>query len=294
MLAAEPPDLLVAYPVVGARKLERLMTVAEQTKVTVSLDNLEAAGQLSDAAKRAGLEINVLAEADVGMGRIGVQPGEPLLNLARALERLPGLRLVGVMFYGGHIPTLDGDGDKVFEKLATVVGGIVEDFKRVGLPLEIVSGGSTPTLFHSHRIEGMNEIRPGTYIFNDRNTSACRMCEPGDCAVSILTTVVSTSRRNGMIIDGGSKTFSFDRLAGGLDSNYGRITEASEAQFVNMNEEHGYVDLGAATGRFKVGERVHVIPNHVCASVNLHEWVYGVRGQQVEEVWKVEGRGKLQ
>ncbi|MEJ7607748.1 MAG: hypothetical protein WKF37_16110 [Bryobacteraceae bacterium] len=110
------------------------------------------------------------------------------------------------------------------------------------------------------------------------------------CA-SILCTVVSTAVKGQVILDGGSKTFSSDRSSG---SGFGYIMEASEAEFAKMNEEHGYVALGDSSRRWTIGEKVRVIPNHVCVAVNLHERVYGIRGNEVEEIWEVAGRGKLQ
>jgi D-serine deaminase-like pyridoxal phosphate-dependent protein len=148
-------------------------------------------------------------------------------------------------------------------------------------------------LFHSHRIQAWNEIRPGTYIFNDKNTAALGACSFDDCAASILTTVVSTSVKGQMIVDGGSKTFSSDRLLTG-EPGFGYLVEAPGAVFTKMNEEHGYVDIRRAEREFQVGDRAHIIPNHICAAVNLHETIYGVRGDQVEECWRVEARGKLQ
>jgi D-serine deaminase-like pyridoxal phosphate-dependent protein len=140
----------------------------------------------------------------------------------------------------------------------------------------------------------VNEIRPGTYVYNDVNTVRSGGCTWDDCAVSILTTVVSTARKGHMIVDGGSKTFSSDRLVGSAESSFGRVVEAPECVFHNMNEEHGYVDIRRAGREFSVGDRVRIIPNHVCVAVNLHEQVYGVRNGNVELTWKVEGRGKLQ
>jgi D-serine deaminase-like pyridoxal phosphate-dependent protein len=294
MLAAEPPDLLVAYPVVGERKLRRLMEVARRTQLTVALDSREAACQLSAAAVAAGLEVNVLAEMDAGMGRVGVAPGSPLVELGQQIDSLPGLRLKGITFYPGHIRGNDEAGRRLLRELSERVTAAVDDFRRAGLATEIVSGGSTPTLFHSHEVAGVNEIRPGTYIFNDRNTVACGACERSDCAVTILVTVVSTARRNGMIIDGGSKTFSSDLLLPAGEKTFGEIVEAPGASFFQMNEEHGYVDLGDTGARFRVGDQVRVIPNHVCAAMNLHDTVYGVRGDSVKQIWRVEGRGKLQ
>ncbi|MGH9674922.1 MAG: D-TA family PLP-dependent enzyme, partial [Bryobacteraceae bacterium] len=147
----------------------------------------------------------------------------------------------------------------------------------------------------SHRVAGMNEIRPGTYIFNDRNTWTMGACELEDCAASIVTTIVST-RPGHVIIDGGSKTFSSDRLASTGEATFGYLREAPEAVFYRMNEEHGYVDLRntGEDGAFQPGDRVRIIPNHICVAMNLHEQVYGICGDEVVETWKVDGRGKLQ
>jgi len=292
MLAAEPPDLLVAFPLIGRAKLDRLMAVARRTRVTVSLDSLCAAQQLSAAAQAASLTIGVLAETDVGLGRVGVTPGSELLDLARAMQRLPNLIFEGIAFYPGHIRDNGPEGLEALANLRSAIGSILDDFHRAGIPVAIVSGGSTPALFHSHELPGLNEIRPGTYVYNDRNTVASGACAPGDCAASLLVTVVSTARPGQIIIDGGSKTFSSDRHA--TEATFGHIVEAPAAQFHKMNEEHGYVDVTRAGRKFDIGERLHVIPNHICVAVNLHERIYGIRNEEVEEIWEVPGRGKLQ
>src|SRR5216684_1624590 len=235
MLGANPPDLLIAYPVIGRSKLARLMQVAKKTRLTVALDSISAARQLSEAAREAQVEVNVLAEVDAGLNRVGVSPGPELIALARGIQRLPNLKLDGI------------------------------DFR-------IVSGGSTPSLFHSHEVRGVNEIRPGTYVYNDVNTVASGACTFDDCAASVLVTVVSTARPGQIIVDGGSKTFSSDTAA--PPSVHGRVMEAPECAFYRLNEEHGYVDITRAGRAFEVGERLRVIPSHVCVAVNLHEYVY--------------------
>ncbi|MDP3000661.1 MAG: alanine racemase [Bryobacterales bacterium] len=294
MVTSGTPDLLVAYPVIGRRKLERLMQVARAARVTVALDSVAAARQLSDAAREAQAAIGVLAEVDAGMGRVGVAPGEELLQLIRNLERLPHLSFEGIEFYPGHIRGGDDGGRKEIDRLGAVVGEMLAGLRRAGIEARIVGGGSTPTLFHSHLVAGMNEIRPGTYIFNDKNTVVAGACAYDDCAASIHVTVVSIARPGQIIIDGGSKTFSSDRLGGAGEATFGRLVEAPDAVFVKLNEEHGYVDVRRAGRDFAVGDRLRVIPNHICVAMNLHEQVYGFRGETVEQVWKVEGRGKLQ
>lgn len=294
MLESGAPDLLVNYPVIGRSKLKRLAEVARRARVTVALDSAVAAQQLSDAAIEAGVSFGALVEVDLGLGRVGVTPGKELLDLAQTIERLPGLTLEGFTFYPGHIKRLAEEGQQEkFRELGQAVQSIVEDLRKAGMEARVVSGGSTPTLYHSHEIPGLNEIRPGTYVYNDVNTVLSGACGWEDCAVSILTTVVSTAKKGQMIVDGGSKTFSSDRTSAPKLS-FGRVTEAPECVFHNLMEEHGFVDITAATRKFSVGDRVRIIPNHVCVAVNLHEKVYGIRGDRLEQTWSVEGRGKLQ
>jgi D-serine deaminase-like pyridoxal phosphate-dependent protein len=292
MLAAGPADLLVAYPVIGRRKLERLMGVAARTDVTVSLDSDEAARELSAAASAAGRRVGVLVEIDVGLRRVGVDPHTGLIPLAHSVSQLPGLDFRGVAFYPGHIKATGEEAAGQLKALDTLLEETLGRLRAAGLEATVVSGGSTPTLFQSHCVRGMNEIRPGTYIFNDRNTWLSGACSFEDCAATILVTVVSTAVPGRMIVDGGSKTFSSDRCVAG--EGFGHLLEAPEAFFERMNEEHGFFDVGQSDRSWRTGERVRVLPNHVCVAMNLHEQVYGIRGEEVVEVWKVEGRGKLQ
>ncbi|HLY20774.1 MAG TPA: alanine racemase [Bryobacteraceae bacterium] len=293
MLDAAPPDLLVAYPVIGGSKLARLMDVARRARVTVSLDSLFAARHLSEAAAAAGVTIGVLAETDVGLGRVGVTPGPGLLGLARAIQALPSLSFEGIAFYPGHLRDNGPQSLQALAALGALLESILGDFRRAGIPVGIVSGGSTPSLYHSHELPGLNEIRPGTYVYNDWNTVLSGACTLDDCAAALLVTVVSTARPGQIIVDGGSKTFSSDRSATPGEPTFGHVREAPQAVFHKMNEEHGYVDVRQCDRPFEIGERLRIVPNHVCVAVNLHERVYGIRGEEVEDVWEVAARGKL-
>src|SRR5260370_38935912 len=105
----------------GGTKLRRWREVSRHTQVTVALDSLCAAHQLSDAAQKAQVEIGVLAEADVGLGRVGVTPGPKLVDLAQGIERLAGLRFQGIAFYPGHIKVLDEEGLRALDRLSETV-----------------------------------------------------------------------------------------------------------------------------------------------------------------------------
>ena len=285
MLASGTEDLLIAFPIFGAEKMRRLVEVAKKTRVTVSVDSVEAARPIAEAAAAAGITIGVLAEVDAGLHRVGVQP-ELFVSLLRGLAPLKGIELRGMAFYPGHIKNQDPG---ALAALSTLIQGLVAEAAAAGFALPVVSGGTTPTMWHSHEVAGMNEIRPGTYIFNDRNVVLSGACTLENCAATIIATVVSTSVPGQFVIDGGSKTFSSDRA---IVDGFGLFLDAPDALFEKMNEEHGYVKH--AGHQRKVGERVRVLPNHICVAVNLHERIYGVRGDQVVESWTVDGRGKLQ
>jgi D-serine deaminase-like pyridoxal phosphate-dependent protein len=291
MMKAEPAEILVAYPVLGPAKTKRLAQLAGQTRVSVSIDSIAVARAISVAAAEAGVEIGVLLEIDAGLHRVGVTTGEALRQLALEVTNLKGLRFEGLAFYPGHIKHMDPVASVLLSAVERSLQIAICTLSRLGLKPDVVSGGSTPALYFSHALPSMNEIRPGTYIFNDRNTVYAGACGWADCAASILTTVASTSVPNRVILDAGSKTFSSDRT---VEPGFGIIVEAPDACFEKMNEEHGFVDTQRCSKNWRVGEKVRVIPNHICVAMNLQERVYGVRGEEVVEVWEVEARGKLQ
>jgi D-serine deaminase-like pyridoxal phosphate-dependent protein len=291
MMRADPHSLLVAYPVLGDRKLERLARLAQNAEITVAVDSEVAVQQLAQAAEFYETPIQVYIEIDMGLGRMGVSSVDDAVALGKIVARHRSIELVGLTFYPGHVKqTREAEEQTIL--LSQRLHRFLQGFSMAGLPVRIVSGGSTPLLYHSHLVEGLNEIRPGTYIFNDRNTVMGGACGWADCAASILATVVSTAKPGQVIIDGGSKTFSSDRLSTGDDAYFGRVVGYDLARFHKMNEEHGFVEI--ADHALQVGDRLRVIPNHVCVAVNLHEYVYGIRGDEVIEMWRVEGRGKLQ
>ena len=292
MQRAQPRDLLVAYPILGESKLKRLAKVAAEIPVTVALDSIEAARQLSEAAQKASVQFGVLLEIDAGLGRVGVRPSD-LRDLAMEVRTLPNLQIAGFSFYAGHLKPDQNEYQQSLEQLGATIRKTAEELERAGIHVAIVSGGSTPTLFDSHRVAGLNEIRPGTYIFNDKNTVASGGCSLEDCAAFLLMTVVSTAKHGQVIVDGGSKTLSSDLLAGSSEPSFGYVVDAPQAVVRRLNEEHGYVDMSAADRTFSIGDRLRVIPNHICVAMNLEEQVYGFRGDTVEEIWTVEGRGKI-
>ncbi len=288
MLAANPKELLVAFPTLGAAKMARLKEVARHTELTVALDSFEAAKALSEAEVPA----RILVEFDAGLGRVGIQPDE-LLDMINAIRKLPHIQYDGISFYPGHIKDLGEEGHGMIEALNVLLNQTVDDLKKAGRPPRIVSGGSTPTMFQSHRLEAMNEIRPGTYIFNDRNTVAGKACTLDQCAATIITTVISTAHKGQVLIDGGSKTFSSDRLLNDPGVTFGKVLNAPGAVFHKMNEEHGFIDITDCERTFRIGDKLQILMNHVCVAMNLQEQAISYRNGIVENSWPIAARGKL-
>ena len=293
MINAGLNDLLIAYPILGPIKTQRLARLAERAKITVSLDSAEAARGISAAMSARGSNVGILVEIDAGFARCGVANETEALKLAQTVSSLPGLDFQGLMFFPGHFGVEPEERAVLRAQVNELLDRCVEAFAKAGVPIAVVSGGSTPSRYESDLFHGVNEVRPGTYIFNDRNTVGVSAASLDECALSVLVTVVSTSVSGHAVIDGGSKTFSSDRYQAEHGRGFGLIKEDPAAEIERFSEEHGHINVSQSARRYTVGERLMVIPNHVCSTVNLHDEIYGVRGEQVETVWKVAARGKV-
>jgi D-serine deaminase-like pyridoxal phosphate-dependent protein len=284
-------DILLAYPPIGEARLRRLTRVGDSLRLSVMLDSSIAVEGLAHAAERAEQDIDVLVEFDVGMHRVGVQHASDAVALARQIEASPRLRYAGIGFYPGHIRQHVSDQDEALTALNETVGTAIAELERVGLAPRVVSGGSTPTVWQSHRIHGLTEIRPGTYVFNDRTTAEIGACDWHDCALTVLATVVSTSVPNQAVIDAGSKALGREPLRGN-GGGFGVIVGQPDVVVGAMSEEHGLLDLAGTAWRPTVGDLVRIIPNHACIVVHLNDRVIGVRGDAVMTRWPVAARGR--
>jgi D-serine deaminase-like pyridoxal phosphate-dependent protein len=299
MAAAGIEDIYIAYPVIGDLKQERLARVAAQTSVAVSVDSEEGLDALAGTAQREGCEFRIRVEMNSGFNRSGVPTPEAAVDLAKRAATSPGLKFEGIMVFPGHVWRNRERWIDVAKEEGELVMRTLDLMKQAGLDVAVASGGSTPTAFISHEVAGINEIRAGTYVFYDRSTAALGVSDYDQCAATVLVTVVSAPEPGRVIVDAGSKTFSSDRIAGGTAAGlgldgHGRIREHPEATVGWMSEEHGMLDVGNSSHRFRVGERLTVIPNHICPVVNLFDRMVGVRGDRVEVIWPILGRGKLQ
>ena len=285
-------DILVHYPIFGQTKLARLAVLARKRKLLVAVDSAVTAEAISGSLPD-GSSIGLLAEFDSGMRRCGVSSPEEAKTLAEAISRLRNVRFAGISTYPGHIWTEPDKQSGPLGELSSLIGEIKNQLAQSGISCGVVSAGSTPAGKNSHLIDGLTEIRPGTYVFNDRNTLGVGACALEDCALRVLVTVVSTAVKDRAIVDGGSKTFSGDRWISGDKTGFGLVVEHPGIEFTSMSEEHGHLDLGTSGYSPRIGDRLSIIPNHVCACVNMHDTLHFHRNGIVEGSWQVAGRGKV-
>jgi D-serine deaminase-like pyridoxal phosphate-dependent protein len=262
-------DILIANQVIGREKLSRLAELAERVRMAVLVDSRDGVEMLVRAFHGSGSSIDVLVEIDTGKGRCGVIDPAEIAVLADMVVEAPSLRLRGVETHEGHVPGNVTSADTM-ETRATAAGRklveVAEALRSRGHAIEEVSVGSS-------------------------------QATPDECALSVLATVISRPAVDRAVLDAGSKSlfaeparqaFAYTDYQG-----FGYIRQAPAARIASLSEEHGVVELPEGTPFPKVGDKVEVIPNHVCPAVNLHEEFYVIDGEDVAEVWPIAARGKV-
>ena len=281
MAEAGLADILITYNILGAIKLKRLVAASQATRLTITADSTMVVDGYSGAFADAGLEGTVVVECDTGLGRCGVQSPAAALQLAQQIDRSPALSFGGLMTYPA-----DGAVGATNAWLNEAVALLAQN----GLACAMVSNGGTPDLWSAHLVEAATEHRPGNYIYFDRLHVSIGVAAVSDCALRVLTTVVSRPTEGRAILDAGSKTLSSDTA--GM-KGFGLIPEHPQAVIAELNEEHGIVDLLRSERRPAIGDRLTVIPNHACVVTNLFDKVHLVSGNQVVDIVPVAARGRV-
>ncbi len=275
-------DLLLTFNVVGRHKLERLAALARRTDIKLVADNTDVLEGLSHAAALAGRDISVMVECDTGAARNGVQLPAAAVALAQSIDAATGLTFGGLM-------TLPKNGAR--RQMAAFLAEAAMFLERAGLDVAAISAGGSPDMWKDEGLDRITEYRAGTYIYYDRSQVAAGSATHEDCALSVLSTVVSVPTMDRAMIDAGSKALTSDLL--GLEG-YGEVHALSGARVYNMSEEHGFLDVSKLNAKPKVGDLVRITPNHVCPVSNLFDKVIFVRGEEVLGAVKVDARGLVQ
>lgn len=281
-------DVFVAYPVAEAHRANRLARLGRLAKISVGIDSETGAKILSKATQQYGVEVDVLIEIDTGLQRSGLATTDQALALARVVGKLPGLRLKGLFTHAGHAHGQDAPGR---EAAGRAEGEIIVEIGRAlgaaGFAIEELSTGSTPSASIVAQVLGVTEIRPGTYVFNDGSLVAPGVATWDQCALSVLATVVSHPTSQRYIVDAGSKSLSKDQGKG--VPGFGAVKGRETIYIAWVNEEHGVIEDGSLG--LDVGDKVEIIPNHACATVNLFDEYYLVEDDLVLGRIPVAARG---
>ena len=288
-------DILIAYPIIGRKKLERLGKLMEKAKVTVSTDDFDVAKGLSDYGALIGKDILLYIDVNTGLNRCGREPGEETVELVKRIAELPNIRITGLMTHSGHAYSKNTPEDllEVAKREAEDMVMTKQKLEQAGIAIEEISVGSTPTSkFVAHlKGSGITEIRPGAYVFGDAGQWKMGLIGQHQCAMTVAATVVGRPREGTIIIDAGSKTLTTDQTA--YHPGYGVILGHEDAVIERLSEEHGIVRVPDIS-KFAIGQELRIVPNHCCVVTNLHDRLVGVRDNRFEKYITVDGRGKVQ
>ena len=275
-------DILITFNVVGAAKLERLRALSRRlARLAVTTDDASVARGLSGAFADEPTPLGVLVECDTGAGRCGVQSPDEALALARLVADLPGLRFAGLMTY----PAPGG-----VEDAASFMRRSVALLAEHGIDCPVVSTGGTPDMGDADPRSVFTEYRIGTYVYNDRSLLERGVVAEADCAARVHATVVSRPTATRVVVDAGSKALTSDLM--GFLSDYGRVVGHPDAVVRTLSEEHGVIDV-AEDSALVPGDRVEIIPNHVCVVCNLFDEVWLRREAGELAPLTVDARGKV-
>lgn len=284
-------DLFIAYPLIGERKVRRLAALMRRINVSSTVDSLEGAEGISRVMTEEGLIADLVIEVEAGSGRTGV-PAEDVVGLADRIGDLPGVRVMGVMVFApGYV-----DGQDAQRAMGEREGALVADtaaaLRARGHRITFVTAGCTPTSPWAARVPGVTHVRAGNYVFHDRKQLAMGNATLDDCAISVLATVVSRPAERRYVVDAGLKSLAGEDYGWGT---YGQLLEHPDVVVSWAAEEHGVINVpdGVADPRLRIGDRVHIVPNHACGLANMHDELVVVDDGRVVDRWPLIARGRV-
>lgn len=287
-------DLLITCEIIGEAKVQRLVELfsrKENRRLRIVVDSEVGVKAIDEAFARSGVDfegdkIMTLVDLDVGLKRTGVQAGEPALRLAKCVSESRHLRLMGVQGYEGHLQHVHGreERKKACLEAMAILTETADALREAGHHIEVVTTGGTGTAEFCVTVPGVTEVQPGSFLFMDTDY---RNAVGGfySNSLTILSTVLSKQGPNVVTIDAGLKSLTTDS----------GLAECKTEGYVYgvLGDEHGSLSWTHGEG-LEVGDRVEMIPSHIDPTVNLFDTYYAHRNGIIEEIWKVDTRGKVQ
>jgi D-serine deaminase-like pyridoxal phosphate-dependent protein len=271
-------DILYAVGIAAGRLTRTVALSKAGADIKIITDNIDAVRSIADYPSEDGEHFKVLVEVDSGEGRAGVLPNGPeFMEIARTIHNGENMTLMGVLTHAGHsygCKTID-EIKGVAEQERRIITGAAERLRTEGLPCPIVSAGSTPTAVHAQNLDGVTEMRPGVFVFNDLKQLSVGACERDGLALSVLASVIGHNRHKGhILLDTGALALSKDISAHDEhpDVGYGEVCDVDTLESIfglvvdAVSQEHGIVTV-FDPGQFDalpIGSKVRVLPNHAC------------------------------
>lgn len=296
MVASGVTNILITTEVVGKAKIERLMSLSARCPSLLAVvDHPAVVQDLIQATEARTTTLNLLIDIDGGNHRTGCIPGRPALELAEQVSRSRWLKFRGIQCYAGRAAHTVGFEERKKYSESKLTGALESKamIEKNGMPVDIVTGGSTGTYNIDVAIQGFTELQAGSYVFMDLDyrrigSRAGVHFLDFEYALSVLTTVISKSHGGLATVDAGTKAFSTDKPL---------VPELKDDPGVNFRwagDEHSILELEGSHRTIELGDTLEFIPPHCDPTVNLYDYIYAVRGERVEEIWPVEARGMSQ
>ncbi len=276
-------DVLIANEILGPGKAARAAKAARQIDLMVAIDSDATLDDLASAARAEGVTIGVLVDVNVGLPRCGIMHGQPALALAQRAHGTDGLRLHGLMGYEGHVVGLENREERE-ARAAKSMDRLLETANLVraaGLPCDVVSAGGTGTFDITGVMDDITEVQAGSYVLMD--TAYAKLGTPFEQAFTILSTVLSRPRPDLCATDAGLKACAVDH--GNPD-----IKDVEGASVLFLSDEHCSISL-PPDSTIAPGDRIELWPSHIDPTINLHDVLFALNGDDVVEVWPIAARG---
>lgn len=281
-------DVLVANQIAGPHKVRRVVELARRADLIIAVDHLAQVEPVSAAAAAAGVQVRAIIEVDIGLNRSGVLPGSDVLTLAQAIDRLPGVRFVGIMGYEGHLLTVADADEKrrQIEAAMALLAGQRDQLLACGLECSVVSAGGTGSCLISMGCPGVTELQAGGLVFMDAFYRRRCQVDEFEYALRLLTTVVSRPTPDRAIIDAGRKS-QFAELQPPI------VCGREDIRVGRLSAEHGQLELGPTARELRIGDRLELIPGYGDFTCVLHNEFVIHRDRRVVDVWPLAARGML-
>jgi D-serine deaminase-like pyridoxal phosphate-dependent protein len=278
-------EVLLTNSLVDTTKLSRLSELMKSSSISVTADSNEAIETLAQVAAASGQSASVYVECDIGDRRTGF--AEPYLaaELAISISQSPALEFAGLAAYrGGNPKCSDIDNAEV------LLGEVVSRLDHAGIDVPVVSVGGTVfarRAWPDCAPNTVTEARPGNYAFYDATKVSYGLARHEDCALRVVSTVISRQGPTRVVLDAGWHILSNNPTP--ADSTFGHILEYPQARITRLYTEHALVDLPEASGRPRIGDQVTIIPNSCDGVLAAADMLYGIRSGEIEHGWRLKG-----